>query len=139
MSLFPLIQRPCPYIDRLDSVMEGDFCRMCRREVHDLTDMDEAGRSAFLAACGGEACVSYRLNVKPALAAALIAASAAALIVPETALARKHGVSRPHHPPRAPRVPTVPIVVAGGIPVPERPPEPVRPPAEPERQQPDPK
>ena len=134
MSLPRLIQRPCPYIDRLESVMEGDYCRMCKRQVHDLTGMDEAERTAFLTACGGNACVSYRLNVKPAIAAALIAASAAALAAPAPALARKPGVSRPHQPPRIPRPPRiepmVPIVTAG-IPVPVEPPrEPARPPAE---------
>ena len=136
MSLFTPIQRPCPYIDRLDSVMEGDFCRMCKRQVHDLTDMDEAQRTAFLAACGGDACISYRMNVKPAIAAALVAASVAALIAPDPALARKPGVSRPHRPPRVPRPPRiepmVPIVTAG-LPVMIEPPrEPVRPPAEPD-------
>ena len=25
MSLLPLVQQPCPYIDRLDSMMEGVF------------------------------------------------------------------------------------------------------------------
>jgi hypothetical protein len=135
MSLLPLIQRPCPYIDRLESVMAGDFCRMCKRQVHDLTDMDEAERTAFLAACGGDACVSYRINVRPAIAAALLAASAAALVAPDPALARRHGVSRPHQPPRVPRPPRiemVPVVTAGLPPPVYQPPqiEPVPPPPE---------
>jgi len=141
MSLPWLIQRPCPYIDRLEAVVEGDYCRMCKRQVHDLTDMDEAARTAFLAACSDTPCVSYRLNVRPAIAAALIAASAAALATPDPALARRQGVSRPHQPPRIPRPPRiepmVPIVTAG-IPVPVDPPrEPVRAP-ETEQQQPPP-
>jgi hypothetical protein len=138
MSLLPLIQRPCPYIDRLESVMEGDFCRMCRRQVHDLTDMDDAGRAAFLAACGGDACVSYRLSVRPAIAAALLAASAAALVAPDPALARKHGVSRPH-PPRQPRVQMIPMVTAGLPPLVEQPRETMPPPVAPEQPPPNPK
>lgn len=148
MSLFPPIQRPCPYIDRLDSVMEGDFCRMCRREVHDLTAMDDAARAAFLAACGGDACVRYTLNVKPAVAAALIAASVAVAVVPAGAEPRGHPARRVPHPPRQVPVQTVPImtgglpvpvVVAGGLPVPQRPPEPVRPSVGPETLPPAPK
>ena len=138
MSLFPLIQRPCPYIDRLDSVMEGDFCRMCRREVHDLTGMDEAGRAVFLASCGGDACVRYTLDVKPALAAALIAASVAVAVVPAGAEPRGHAVRRVPHPPRQVPIQTVPVRLAGAIAVPVTvaggitPPEPVRrPPAPP--------
>ena len=76
MGLFPKIARPCPYVDRLDAVMDGDFCTMCKREVHDLTDMDEAARRAFLAACGGSVCVRYTVWMKPAMAAAALAASA---------------------------------------------------------------
>ena len=144
MSLFPLIQRPCPYIDRLESVMEGDFCRMCRRDVHDLTGMDEARRSAFLASCGGDACVRYTLNVKPALAAALIAASVAVALVPAGAAPRGQMTRRIPHPPKQVPVQTVPVMtagipvavtVAGGI----TPPEPVRPPARPETPPPGPK
>ncbi|MBO9713151.1 hypothetical protein [Sphingomonas sp.] len=76
--MFPPIDRPCPYVDRLDSVMDGDFCRMCRRTVFDLTAMDEAERRAFLAGCASddEVCVRY---LRPALAAAALAASVAAL------------------------------------------------------------
>jgi hypothetical protein len=68
-------------------VIDGGFCRMCRREVHDLTAMDERERADFLGQRGGDACVSYTMNVKPVLAAALIAASAAVLAAPGEALA----------------------------------------------------
>ena len=121
MSPFPRIQSPCPYIDRLDSVIDGGFCRMCRREVHDLTAMDEQERADFLAACGGDACVSYTMNVKPALAAALIAASAAVLAVPAAALAVDHQPGRHHQRQRPAQVRTVPIIVAGGITAPDLP------------------
>lgn len=142
MTPFPPIQRPCPYLDRLDSVIDAGFCRMCRREVHDLTAMDDGERAGFLAACGGDACVSYRLNVKPALAAAMIAASAAVLAAPQAALARDQHLSRSHQRQRPVQVRNVPIVVAGGIgpppieqprdPVPPKPAEPRSPPQNPE-------
>jgi hypothetical protein len=142
MTPFPAIQRPCPYLDRLDAVIDAGFCSMCRRHVHDLTAMDERERSAFLAACGGDACVSYTMNVKPALAAALIAASAAVLAVPDPALATDHRAGRHHSRQRPVQVRNVPILVAGGIsapqvdpsrgPAPPRPTEPRSPPEKPE-------
>jgi hypothetical protein len=85
--MLPKIARPCPYLDRLDSVIEDDFCRMCHREVHDLTGMDERARDAFIADCGGDVCISFTGFVRPALAAAAIAASAAVLVTPGAALA----------------------------------------------------
>lgn len=83
MAVFPKIQSPCPYQSRLASVMDGDFCRMCRRQVFDLTAFSDAERRAFLAGCGEEVCVSYSL--RPALAAAALAAAAA---LPGPALAQ---------------------------------------------------
>ena len=71
MALFPKIQNPCPYKANLAAVMDGDSCRMCKRQVHDLTAMTDGERIAFLASCSGEVCVSYRL--RPALAAAALA------------------------------------------------------------------
>lgn len=134
MTLPPLIQRPCPYVDRLDSVMEGDFCSMCRRQVHDLTAMDDAGRAGFLASCGGDACISYKMSVRPALAAALIAASAAVLVAPEAALARHHPAGHGRHHQPTVRTPNV-MVATAGLPAPpllDPPPVPApRPPAEP--------
>jgi predicted Fe-S protein YdhL (DUF1289 family) len=74
MALFPKIQSPCPYKANLSAVMDGDFCRMCKREVTDLTAMSDGERVAFLDACTGEVCVSYRV---PVLAAAAVAALSA--------------------------------------------------------------
>ena len=76
MPLFPKIQSPCPYKSQLASVMDGDFCRMCERQVFDLTALDEGGRRAFLAGCEEEVCVSYRLPMRGAIAAAALAAAA---------------------------------------------------------------
>lgn len=133
MSLLPLIQRPCPYLDRLESVMEGDHCRMCRRDVHDLTAMNDAQRTAFLAACRGDACIRYTFSAKPALAAALIAASVAVAAMPVAAAPRGHHPSRAQHPPRQAPVQPITLVTAGlppmiaephVVPEPPRPPEP---------------
>lgn len=79
MSLFPKVQSPCPYKSQLAAVMDGDFCRMCERQVFDLTAMSDAERGAFLAGCGEEACVSYRLPLRTAIVAAALAASAVAM------------------------------------------------------------
>lgn len=77
--MFPKIQRPCPYADRLTEVMDGDFCRMCRRSVTDLDALDDSARAAFLASCGGQdACVSYRLPRALAAAAFVVVLTAPA-------------------------------------------------------------
>lgn len=78
MPLFPKVQSPCPYKDQLSAVMDGDFCRMCQRRVFDLTALSDADRLAFLAGCEEEVCVSYRLPLRAAIAAAALASSAAA-------------------------------------------------------------
>lgn len=116
MSLLPWVQRPCPYLDRLDAVMDGDFCRKCRREVHDITDLDEAERAAFFESCNGNACVRYRFDAIPAAAAALIAASAAIAAVPAAGAApSSHHARRIPHPPRPIPIHPVPMMTAGII------------------------
>lgn len=89
MAFFPKIQSPCPYKGRLASVMDGDFCRMCERQVFDLTYMSDGERRAFMAGCGEEVCVSYRFG--PAIAAAALAAAA----VPTAAAAQDLGPAVP--------------------------------------------
>lgn len=80
MSKFPVITGPCPYKSRLAELMDGSMCRMCQREVHDLTAMNEPDRRAFLAACEESVCVSYKVPARAAIAAlAMGAASLAAL------------------------------------------------------------
>jgi predicted Fe-S protein YdhL (DUF1289 family) len=78
MPLFPKIQSPCPYKSQLASVMDGDFCRMCERQVFDLSAMADEDRRAFLAGCAEEVCVSYRVPLRTALASAALAVAAAA-------------------------------------------------------------
>jgi predicted Fe-S protein YdhL (DUF1289 family) len=76
MAFFPKIDSPCPYRSDLAAVMDGDFCRMCSRRVVDLTAMDDTERLAFLAGCKEQVCVSYRLPLRPAIAAAALAVTA---------------------------------------------------------------
>jgi predicted Fe-S protein YdhL (DUF1289 family) len=85
MAIFPKIQSPCPYIDRLASIMDGDSCRMCKRQVFDLTHMSDGERVAFMKGCSGEVCVTYKFPVRPALAAAALAV--AAIAMPQAAAA----------------------------------------------------
>ncbi len=80
MGFFPKIQSPCPYKGSLSDIMDGDVCRLCKKQVVDITEMGDDGRRAFLQNCEGEVCVSYRI-LRPALAAAA-AASIAALAAP---------------------------------------------------------
>ncbi len=86
MAKFPVIQSPCPYKANLASVMEGDFCHMCKRTVTDLTAMNDDERVSFFAACQGDVCVSYALPRKQAVAAML---AAAAMAMPMAAAAQE--------------------------------------------------
>jgi predicted Fe-S protein YdhL (DUF1289 family) len=73
MAFFPKIQSPCPYRANLASVMDGDFCRMCERQVFDLSHLGSDEKRAFLAGCTEEVCISYRFS--PAIAAAALVAA----------------------------------------------------------------
>lgn len=77
MSLFPRIQSPCPYKGKLSDIMDGDICRLCHREVHDITDLSSTARQALVAGCSDEICVSYKVSAKSALAAMALGASMA--------------------------------------------------------------
>jgi predicted Fe-S protein YdhL (DUF1289 family) len=89
MAFFPKIQSPCPYKNQLSAVMDGDYCRMCKRNVFDLTDMTDGERRALLAGCSDEICVSYRW--RPGIAAAALAAAA----LPAAAVAQDLGPAVP--------------------------------------------
>lgn len=87
MAIFPRIQSPCPYKGKLSDIMEGDTCRLCKREVVDINGFSDAERVAFLRACGdSEVCVTYRFPVRAAAAAVL---AAAAMSVPMAAAAQE--------------------------------------------------
>ncbi|MEZ0244263.1 MAG: hypothetical protein ACAH11_12870 [Sphingomonas sp.] len=79
MAIFPKIQSPCPYKANLAAIMDGDMCRMCKRNVVDITHWSDDERVSFLASCETEVCVTYRFPVRPALVAAAMAAAVAAL------------------------------------------------------------
>ena len=69
MSLFPKVQSPCPYKGKFADIMQGNQCRLCKREVVDLTALSSEDRMAFLNACETEVCVSYRVGARTVLAA----------------------------------------------------------------------
>jgi predicted Fe-S protein YdhL (DUF1289 family) len=77
VARFPKIQSPCPYKNPL-ALMDGDMCRMCKRQVVDLNGMSDSQRVALMEGCSGEICVTYKLSVRPVLAAAAFAALAVA-------------------------------------------------------------
>lgn len=79
MALYPKIDSPCPYKGDLSAILDGDVCRLCKREVFDLTAMGDAERVAFMKGCAGEVCVTYRMPMRTALAAAALAAAVAAV------------------------------------------------------------
>jgi predicted Fe-S protein YdhL (DUF1289 family) len=79
MALYPKIDSPCPYKGDLSAILDGDVCRLCKREVFDLTAMGDAERVAFMKSCTGEVCVTYRMPVRTALAAAVLAAAVVAV------------------------------------------------------------
>lgn len=87
MAIFPKIQSPCPVRASIGAYMDGEDCRLCKRQVHDMTGWSDDHRRAFLRECGGEVCISYRL---PAAVAALAAFAAAA--APTTAAAHDEPV-----------------------------------------------
>lgn len=96
--MYPKIDRPCPYADRLEAVMDGDFCRACQCTVFDLDAMAPRERRSFLKRTEGQdSCVTYR--IKPALAAMAIVA---AMGVASPAMAQDVGEDEPE------------IVVTGG-------------------------
>jgi hypothetical protein len=78
MGLFPQVQSPCPYKGPLSDILEGDVCRLCKREVHDLNLLDEAARIALVAGCADEICVRYAVPRGSAIAAAALSAAAMA-------------------------------------------------------------
>jgi hypothetical protein len=86
MPLFPKIQSACPYKSNIAEIMDGDNCRMCKRQVFDLTAMSDGERVAFLAGCEEEVCVSYSLPIRRGVRAAAIAA---AIAIPTAAAAQE--------------------------------------------------
>jgi len=84
MAIYPKIQSPCPYKGDISAIMDGDVCRLCKREVFDLTHMSDTERVSFMTGCAGEVCVKYAFPMRAVAAAAL---AAAAIAVPTAAAA----------------------------------------------------
>ena len=74
MTVYPKIQSACPFRGRLSELMDGDVCRACGRQVHDLSALSDSDRRAFLASCADEVCISYRFPLRAAIAATMTVA-----------------------------------------------------------------
>ena len=73
MSLFPKITNPCPYKGKLSDILDGDVCRLCKREVHSLDDLSTEERIALIESCvDDEICVSYRMPAAALLSATVL-------------------------------------------------------------------
>jgi hypothetical protein len=92
MALFPRIQSPCPYKGRLSDILDGSLCRLCKREVFDLTPLSDAARIALIAGCKGDICVTYAVPLRSAVAAAALAAAVVALPTAAAACAEEETV-----------------------------------------------
>lgn len=120
MAIFPRIQSPCPYLNRLSTLMDGDMCRMCERQVVDLAAMSDSERAAFMTGCSGKVCVQYQFAARPVVAAAMVAAAiaaptaAAACEATEVMVIMGGGISDPAHvyydPSADAGVPQLPVV-----------------------------
>lgn len=77
MSRFPLVQDPCPYKGPIEDILVGAQCRLCKREVHDLTDMSANERRELISGCSDAEglCVRYRVRAGSAVAAAMLGAA----------------------------------------------------------------
>jgi hypothetical protein len=105
MNMLPVIQSPCPYKGQLADIIDGSLCKLCKREVFDLTPMTVAERRALLQNCEGEVCVSYTVT-----ALAALALGAAVVATPVAAADRSDNIAL-----SLPR-----FAVAGGITVPRQ-------------------
>ena len=45
MARYPRIDSPCPYKSQAASFMDGEMCRLCQRQVFDLSAMEEEART----------------------------------------------------------------------------------------------
>lgn len=99
MPVFPMIQSPCPYKGSLSDIMDGEICRLCKREVVDLLAFSDSERVAFLESCSDEICVTYKFPLRAAVAATI---AAAALAAPMAAAAQDFEVDEQ-------------VIVVGGI------------------------
>lgn len=78
MGLYPTIQSPCPYKGQLTDIVDGSICRLCHREVHDLSSLREVERIALIEDCRDEICVTYKVPARSMLAALALGVTATA-------------------------------------------------------------
>ena len=78
MAAFPRIDKPCPYKSSLSAIMDGDTCRVCKRQVFDITTFSDEARTAFLRGRAEEVYVFYKFPVRVAVAALMVAGALAA-------------------------------------------------------------
>ena len=83
--MFPRIDSPCP-LRAFPLPNSGNFnCSVCRREVHDLSDMSVEQINVLINQCSGEVCVYYK--VKATVSTVLKSAAAGVFVVSTTGLA----------------------------------------------------
>ena len=73
MPAFPKITSPCPYKGDISDILTGETCKLCKRDVTNLSAMTQEDRISFLSSCSGEVCVRYEIPLKQAALAALVA------------------------------------------------------------------
>jgi hypothetical protein len=79
--MFPRIDSPCP-LKSIQFPETGNFnCSTCKREVHNLSLMNEQQRRDFLLQCNDKICVSYSVKhqVKKAALAGLFVVTASGM------------------------------------------------------------
>jgi hypothetical protein len=76
MAFYPRIQMQCPYKSNLASMMEGDMCGICKTQVVDMSAWSDDEGRAFVANRKEATCITYRMPLRPALAAAALAVAA---------------------------------------------------------------
>jgi hypothetical protein len=76
MAIYPIVDQQCPFKKELAAHMQGDFCTICDTQVVDLSPMTDGERVAFVESRTGDVCVSYKLPLKRAIAAAALSAMA---------------------------------------------------------------
>jgi hypothetical protein len=84
MAIYPIVDQQCPFKKELAAHMQGDFCTICDKQVVDLSPMTDDERVAFVESRTGDVCVSYKLPLKRAIAAAALSA----MVVPMAAAAQ---------------------------------------------------
>ena len=101
MARVPVVDSPCPIVNRPLPTGASDHCSQCDRSVHNLDRMNERQRRDFMSACSGTVCVAYTVRIPirhrglgaAALAAAAIAALPAAAESPSDAMSPLPGAA----------------------------------------------